>query len=109
MAVIDRRLGEVLGPRRFSELRVMLGVGGGVSMAPWWEEAEDGTVCLTWGWEGAEVVLLLPERGRPVLYRGMERVGDAGGVELAEAIRWLRCRETGKQKTSQNFHNFSAG
>lgn len=88
MRRLDPELEQVLDERRKRLMvRLVEFAGGG---APYWEIEDGGVLCLTWERGDRDVVMLIPEKGRPVLYRGRVRVADAGGVELADAIRWMR-------------------
>ena len=90
MVAISRELEDVLDGRRLGALRVILGVANGVAGDPAWEISDSGVLCLTWQRGGREVVMLMPPRGKPVLYRGQLRIPNAAGSELSDAIRWMR-------------------
>jgi len=68
-------------------LRVWVKMCGAV---PSWEIEDDGTLCLTWERGEKTVVLLIRPDSKTVMYRGRQRVPNAGGVALVEAVRWLR-------------------
>lgn len=87
---VSSDLEQALDRRRLGMVRVLLGVAAGAAGAPYWELSEEDVLCLTWQRGDLDVVMLVPRDRNPVLYKGRVRVPNAGGVELADAIRWLR-------------------
>lgn len=87
MERIDPELEKCLGARRFGLVRMWLRLVGG---NPYWEECDDGTVCLTWSKGLRDVVLLVKDSGEPVLYRDGSKLVPATSEALSSAVRWMR-------------------